>query len=68
MKMMVVVNGGVTMVDALRETEMVIEVGVEEAGDRNVVTVYQAMGTGVPLVQKRFLGRWSVLRRTPERR
>jgi len=38
MKMMAVVNEGITMVDALRETEMVVEVGVEEAGDRSAVT------------------------------
>jgi len=57
MKMVAVVNEGIAVVDALRETEMVVEVGVEEEGDRSVVTVYQAMEMGVPLVQKTVFGK-----------
>jgi len=58
MKMMAAANEGITVVDALRETEMAVEVGVEEAGNRSVATtVYQAMETGVPLVQKTVFGK-----------
>jgi len=59
MKMMAVavVDEGITVVDALRETETAVEVDVEEAGNRSVVTVYQAMETGVPLVQKSVSGK-----------